>query len=594
MAYSAKFYMRRAYGAIAQWLQQPFSKMICTAVLMMGGLVCAIGYMALTHQHLQAVQAEATEFRSLRSSLSQTDILILNGLANTASPFHSSGFWDSLNQVRHAVKGRDIASLTIADTPEGARKVLDLIETNWTKAAEHLATVDPAWRSKAAGAYFDENTPVLVSGLLAAVDQKSSELDATGQTLSAKIEVTGLLALLMQVGVTALFIQNFQSGARRSRRESAARLAAITEAETSREKVTRLFQMAEMLQSAINYDDANDVLRSSAAELIFGFSGALYVFNNSRDRLVLSTTWEREGYDPLPETLGIDQCWALKRGKPNINRPHSRKLCCKHHSSSDYALEIPMLARGEVLGLLQIYAEGDEAEQRLEGIRGLGAAIADAMSLALSNIALREKLRGQALRDPLTGLYNRRYMEDALDRFVGLAEREKRELSVVMIDLDHFKRLNDQYGHAKGDSVLRDSAAILKHALRDTDVACRYGGEELMLLLPDCPIEMAIEKADEIRRGIENLTEPNGAPVSASLGVASYDQHTKSVKEIVASADAALYQAKQKGRNRVVRAQPRSVQNADARRNEASVGAANDTRPTMTLEPTSAELDAAE
>ncbi|MCA1502245.1 GGDEF domain-containing protein, partial [Bradyrhizobium sp. NBAIM14] len=136
-----------------------------------------------------------------------------------------------------------------------------------------------------------------------------------------------------------------------------------------------------MLQSASDHRDANAVLLATAAELIPGFGGALYVFNNSRDRLVLSTTWNREGQPPLPDAIGLQQCWALKRGKPHVNHPNSHKLCCEHFTGDESALEIPMIARGEILGLLQIYASGADAQERLQEVAGLGAALADAMSL---------------------------------------------------------------------------------------------------------------------------------------------------------------------------------------------------------------------
>ena len=130
-----------------------------------------------------------------------------------------------------------------------------------------------------------------------------------------------------------------------------------------------------------------------------------------------------------------------------------------------------------------------------------------------------------------------------------------------MIDLDHFKRLNDQYGHAKGDSTLRDAASV-SHMLRDSDVACRYGGEELIVLLPDCGMEMAANKAEQIRIGIESLSQSNGAQVSASLGVSSTP--AASSKDLVAQADAALYRAKQGGRNRVVRSAQRPPVNSSS------------------------------
>ena len=181
------------------------------------------------------------------------------------------------------------------------------------------------------------------------------------------------------------------------------------------------------------------------------------------------------------------------------------------------------------------------------------------MSLALANMALREKLRNQALRDPLTGLYNRRYMEDCLQRFVRLADRENREVSVVMVDLDHFKLLNDEHGHAFGDAVLRDVAMTIVGALRETDIVCRYGGEELVVILPDCQLDRAADKAEVLRARIAELTQTLGAQISASFGVASVPYTSAAVADLLAAADAALYKAKQNGRNQVVMAAKRPI-----------------------------------
>jgi diguanylate cyclase (GGDEF)-like protein len=181
------------------------------------------------------------------------------------------------------------------------------------------------------------------------------------------------------------------------------------------------------------------------------------------------------------------------------------------------------------------------------------------MSLALSNIALREKLRTQSLRDPLTGLYNRRYMEDALERYVSLAERSGAATSVIMLDLDHFKALNDKHGHAKGDAVLRDVAAQLVGGLRPTDVVCRYGGEELLVILPDCGAEDACLRAEALRSRIEGLSEVHDAAISASFGVSSIPEISTSAADLIPMADNALYSAKQQGRNRVVCATRRAA-----------------------------------
>ncbi|MCW1432333.1 GGDEF domain-containing protein [Novosphingobium sp. JCM 18896] len=158
----------------------------------------------------------------------------------------------------------------------------------------------------------------------------------------------------------------------------------------------------------------------------------------------------------------------------------------------------------------------------------------------------------------MTGLYNRRYMEDVLERFIYMAERNGSSVAAIMIDLDHFKRLNDEFGHAMGDAVLREVAAAIAGAIRPSDVACRYGGEELIVLLPDCTLEEAAARAELLRARIEGLSEIHGARISASLGVASTAEIGARAAEIIATADDALYRAKQGGRNRVEVAIPRA------------------------------------
>ncbi|WP_054105942.1 GGDEF domain-containing protein [Novosphingobium sp. AAP83] len=326
----------------------------------------------------------------------------------------------------------------------------------------------------------------------------------------------------------------------------------------SREQIQELFAMTDMLQAAETYEDAGAVLMATARRLLPGYGVALYVFNNSRDRLDLARAWDMPQELPAPEMLSPSNCWALKRGKPHINAPHEGSLCCNHHSSQTASVEMPMMACGQLHGLLVIAHDDQEgAFERLMEIRQLGRALSDSMSLALSNISLREKLRTQSLRDPLTGLYNRRYMEDALERFVSLGSRTGGSTAVIMLDLDDFKRLNDEQGHAKGDAVLRDVAAQLVGALRPTDVVCRYGGEELVAILPDCSLEDAMEKAEILRERIESLSNSHECAISASLGVATVPETATSATDILPIADAALYAAKKAGKNRVLASEKR-------------------------------------
>jgi diguanylate cyclase (GGDEF) domain len=330
------------------------------------------------------------------------------------------------------------------------------------------------------------------------------------------------------------------------------------QARAASQKIEELFAMTDMLQAADDHEDAGAILMATAERLLPEYGGALYVFNNSRDRLDLAKAWHRsEGFDPAA-TLLPGNCWALKRGKPHINDPHEGTLCCMHNLGSAASLEVPMMARGQVFGLLVLALEGKEVFDELKDVRRVARALADSMSLALSNIALREKLRNQSLRDPLTGLYNRRYMEDALDRYLSLAERTGAATSVLMIDLDNFKRVNDGFGHAKGDAVLRDVAGQLVGALRPSDVVARFGGEELLVILPNCGLEDAAAKAEMLRMRIEGLSEVHGAGISASFGVACVPETSLNAADVVPMADAALYAAKGAGKNRVKTADKRA------------------------------------
>ena len=332
----------------------------------------------------------------------------------------------------------------------------------------------------------------------------------------------------------------------------------VDEARDAHRQVEELFAMTDMLQAAEDHEDAGAVLMATAQRLLPDFGGALYVFNNSRDRLDLAKSWgQSETFRPAA-TLLPGNCWALKRGKAHVNAPSSGSLCCMHAVGTGTTIEKPMMARGQVVGLLMLSSDAADALESNADIHRISRALADSMSLALSNIALREKLRTQSLRDPLTGLYNRRYMEDALERYISLAERTGTATSVLMVDLDNFKRINDEFGHAKGDAVLRDVAAQLVGTLRPSDVVARYGGEELVVIMPKCGLDNAAAKAEILRKRIESLSETHGAQISASFGVATVPETATSAADIVPGADGALYAAKQGGKNRVILCERRS------------------------------------
>jgi diguanylate cyclase (GGDEF)-like protein len=191
------------------------------------------------------------------------------------------------------------------------------------------------------------------------------------------------------------------------------------------------------------------------------------------------------------------------------------------------------------------------------------SSLAEDIALAIANLGLREELRRQAIRDPLTGLYNRRYMQEFLDRELSRAARRSRSVAVLMVDLDHFKLYNDTYGHGAGDQALAGVGEVLLRSVRAEDLACRYGGEEFCVILTECPLEQAVKRATEIRQRIRQcrLQRDDRArdPLTTSIGVAAFAETTDRGDLLLKFADEALYQAKRNGRDCVVAAKPASV-----------------------------------
>lgn len=167
---------------------------------------------------------------------------------------------------------------------------------------------------------------------------------------------------------------------------------------------------------------------------------------------------------------------------------------------------------------------------------------------------LYDLLHEQSVHDPLTGLYNRRYLDATLERELMLADRDGQPVSVVMCDLDHFKAINDRYGHLAGDEVLRTFAVAMMEHSRGSDIACRYGGEEFVLVMPGMPEAEACERAEQLRAAIEAAPVNHGdtsIAVTASFGVARFPQGGRTSVELLAAADKAMYAAKRGGRNQV-------------------------------------------
>ena len=550
------------------------SRMLSVATILLVTAVIGASLFGFYHvwsqqEALTSLREQGAGLRQMQQALIQADADVQHVLSGEPGPLPDYFARMQYLTGEAAPVFAELAPVMVegADAPQPAQALVGALNTAWDQALQLSSTGD---RPSAYRLLVERRASETVLALSNRLQFLSNQADDSFRLHEERIRYGTLLVLILQVGGGFLAILGLVYAFRSSVTEADGRAAAVKAADASRAQVERLFEMADVLQSATDHIDANAVLKATAGDLLPDFPGALYVFNNSRDRLVLSTHWGRGAGEPLSETINPNACWALKRGKPHLNRAEGEKLCCAHHAHDGWTvLEIPMIARGEIVGLMQLFARGADAEARLGTVTGLGSALADGMSLALANMALREKLRNQALRDPLTGLYNRRFMEDSLQRFVRLADREQREISLLMVDLDHFKRLNDEHGHAFGDQVLRETASTLLGALRETDIVCRYGGEELVVILPDCPLERAADKAEFLRLRIEELSNTHGTEISASFGVASLPHTSQSVTDLLSAADAALYRAKQGGRNQVVKA-PLRPYRLDARDDDAA------------------------
>jgi len=318
--------------------------------------------------------------------------------------------------------------------------------------------------------------------------------------------------------------------------------------ERQSDELKALTEMARLLQSTNVVAEVYDLIGTFATQLL-GVSGGFGITASSRTRVDQVARW---GGAPVEAPFPPADCWALRTGRPHAS--HAGGTSCRHVSPErGRTLCVPLVAQGETLGVLQLQGEPSAgAGQQLVG------AFTEPLSLAIANLQLRETLRSQAIRDPLTNLYNRRYMDETLLRELSRVKRKEAPLSVIMIDIDHFKRLNDTAGHAAGDEVLRRVAQELTSAVRREDVACRYGGEEFALIMPELTIEGAVERAEKLRRAVEDLFVEVGGrrvgPVTASFGVACYPIHGSSGEALLHVADQALYRAKTGGRNRVVAA----------------------------------------
>jgi diguanylate cyclase (GGDEF)-like protein len=463
-----------------------------------------------------------------------------------------------------------------------------LVSQHKTRMAEALMVEETTPALFAYHAAWNDLVSFEMKQMKMAMEQSESQYAKTSEITSALVLLAGFLAaeiaffatrrtasdanarIRMHQTVQTLNIELEQRVARRT--EELARTdeqlrGSLAELQEHTSQMEAINELVELLQSCLTVDEA----RQQAARVLQQFfaAGTVLMLNSSRNFLDVALSWGATA-SKKPGPFAPESCWALRKGRVHLVEPGTLSLLCGHsdEASASCHLCIPMVAQGDSLGVLSIDDPAlchSTANPRLvQRTQELATTVAEQISLAFANLMLRETLKYQSVRDPLTGLFNRRHMEESLERELLRAARNAKPVTVLMIDIDHFKRFNDLLGHEAGDVLLRELGSTFNSQIRGGDIACRYGGEEFLLILADTSLDVGCQRAQKLREHVTNLQIRHRGEIlrriTASIGVAGFPEHGTSAAQILKLADEALYQAKAKGRDRVVLAGAMSAQ----------------------------------
>ncbi len=472
----------------------------------------------------------------------------------------SSEVLDDMQRTKEEM-GQAIGSLEQADE----RDNLYLVRLAY---ADYLSATDEEFKLIAAGD-LEEARRVDEEKVDPAFEDLTQALTAAGEGYRARViqmerlSDTGstLVPLLAAIAMAVLFW-------RVQKAQAVIEAASVEQRTLSRSQETFhiLSEMGNWLQACHTTGEAYKIIADFCARLFPNESGALYIYNSSRNVLEAVTHWgEFPEHLPSP-VLSPDECWALRRAQIYIvEDTAAHGVLCQHlgHPGPGSYLCVPMMARGETLGILHLRGdrpplvpEAHPADSLGRPSGQLAVTVSEHIALALINLKLQDSLRDQAIRDPLTNLFNRRYMEESLEREFARAARRNSPVGIVMLDIDHFKLFNDTFGHSAGDKVLVELSSLMQARVRREDIACRFGGEEFVLVLPEASLDDTCRRAEQLLMDIPNLSVLHKGQVlgaiTLSIGVACFPEHGKTAEGLLAAADAALYDAKAQGRNRLV------------------------------------------
>ncbi len=320
-------------------------------------------------------------------------------------------------------------------------------------------------------------------------------------------------------------------------------------------EIELMHRLANMLAACNNLVEAQTIVSDMLPRILGDVNGSVSLMRSSRNQLVVQLDWGESW--PASRSFSPDECWSLRKGRVHRSMDEFHSLSCAHMSEleENQTLCIPLTAHGNTIGIMHLYfGRGKIVIDPI--VEQLAYSVAEHLGLALANLSLQEKLRSQALSDPLTGLFNRRFFEQKLEEHTMNSATHDQPLSLLMLDLDHFKRFNDNFGHDAGDFVLKEISALLKQNVADDQIACRLGGEELAILMPQFDMAEATDFANMLCDAVRSMhLEHKGmslGQLGVSIGVATYPNPASDTEALVKLADTALYMAKDQGRGRVV------------------------------------------
>lgn len=366
------------------------------------------------------------------------------------------------------------------------------------------------------------------------------------------------LGIAMVILVYCLLLREIRRRASAERASSDAQqrlLLSVEQLEQGSASLRELGRYSGLLQSCMSSEEAIHLAAQLLSRLLPDAGGTLYRIRASQDYAEEVARWGEHAAGSVG-MLAPSECWALRRGQTHLQRIAEEAVRCSHilapaSGSPASTACVPLIAQGTQLGFIYLSAVADTLLARME----LVETAAEQLSMALFNLELQERLRIQSIREPLTGLFNRRYLEESLSRELSRCQRRGLPLALIMLDLDHFKAFNDLHGHVGGDALLAGFGRLLQSLSRPEDIACRYGGEEFTLILPEVGMPAALARAEAIRGAVQAMRVRHLGQelpgVTVSIGVACHPDHGDGAEALVRCADQALYRAKHGGRNRV-------------------------------------------